>query len=395
MTEPQPQPHASPLVTFPHMGTSYIPIKVLLESLGLTCIVPPINTPRTLEKSLIQAPEFMCYPFKLILGNLIYGLENGAQTIIFGGSQGPCRQEYYNDVLQSILKDMGYTFSYVTLNLSQLWSRHNYTAVRQAWGVHLGHILKSLALTVDTLFSVDSLSLSARRKRCRTSNKTAVETILHTLTDHVMQAHGHAAITHLVRQAHRHIRALPEEKSPEDILRVAIVGEIFVTSDAFSNLDIERKLGHMGVDVTTYMGPASWVREHLIKALNPFQKTGKAQELSREYWNVDDIGGHGVQTVGNSVLSSRRGYDGIIHLYPLTCMPEIAAQSAFSAIQNRYGVPIMTLVVDEMTGEAGYNTRLEAFVDMIRMRKSRNVNILNVDIPGYKRKQWARNSQKS
>jgi predicted nucleotide-binding protein (sugar kinase/HSP70/actin superfamily) len=110
----------------------------------------------------------------------------------------------------------------------------------------------------------------------------------------------------------------------------------------------------------------------------PLQKTQTARELAQECWRVDDIGGHGVETVGNAILSSKGGFDGIIHLYPLTCMPEIAAHSAFGTIQSRYGVPIMTLVVDEMTGEAGYNTRLEAFIDMLRMRKTRHANA-----PGY------------
>jgi len=30
----------------------------------------------------------------------------------------------------------------------------------------------------------------------------------------------------------------------------------------------------------------------------------------------------------------------------------------------------MTLIVDEMTGEAGYITRIEAFIDMLERRKN-------------------------
>ena len=32
-------------------------------------------------------------------------------------------------------------------------------------------------------------------------------------------------------------------------------------------------------------------------------------------------------------------------------------------------MPIMTLIIDELTGEAGYMTRLEAFVDMLKLRR--------------------------
>ena len=49
-------------------------------------------------------------------------------------------------------------------------------------------------------------------------------------------------------------------------------------------------------------------------------------------------------------------------------MPEIVAQSTFSEIRKKYDIPIMSLVIDELTGEAGYITRLEAFVDMIKLK---------------------------
>ena len=54
-------------------------------------------------------------------------------------------------------------------------------------------------------------------------------------------------------------------------------------------------------------------------------------------------------------------------------MPEIVAQSTFSSIYEKYGVPIMSLVVDELTGEVGYQTRIEAFVDMLNLRKEKQV----------------------
>jgi predicted nucleotide-binding protein (sugar kinase/HSP70/actin superfamily) len=51
------------------------------------------------------------------------------------------------------------------------------------------------------------------------------------------------------------------------------------------------------------------------------------------------------------------------------CMPEIVAKAILPAISNDKDFPIMTLVVDEMTGEAGYVTRIEAFIDMLERRK--------------------------
>lgn len=73
------------------------------------------------------------------------------------------------------------------------------------------------------------------------------------------------------------------------------------------------------------------------------------------------------------------GFDGVVHIYPLTCMPEIVAQSTFNEVQKKYNIPIMTLIVDEMTGEAGYTTRLEAFIDMILMKKKASAALHSPD----------------
>jgi predicted nucleotide-binding protein (sugar kinase/HSP70/actin superfamily) len=112
-----------------------------------------------------------------------------------------------------------------------------------------------------------------------------------------------------------------------------------------------------------------WITDYFIRKMLPVKLKNEAHEAGMEYIRTDDIGGHGIHTVGWSVLSAKNGLDGVIHLYPFTCMPEIVAQCTFSEVQDIYGIPIMTLILDELTGEAGFNTRLEAFVDMLKLRR--------------------------
>ncbi|MEM5770324.1 MAG: CoA protein activase, partial [Bacillota bacterium] len=52
-----------------------------------------------------------------------------------------------------------------------------------------------------------------------------------------------------------------------------------------------------------------------------------------------------------------------------TCMPEIVAKSILPQISKDYGMPVMTLVLDEHAGEAGIMTRIEAFVDLLERRR--------------------------
>ena len=82
-----------------------------------------------------------------------------------------------------------------------------------------------------------------------------------------------------------------------------------------------------------------------------------------------DIGGDALECISDVAYANERGIDGIIHISPFTCMPEIMSQNIFPAMREDVDIPILPLIMDEQTGRAGYITRLEAFVDLMRRRK--------------------------
>ena len=47
--------------------------------------------------------------------------------------------------------------------------------------------------------------------------------------------------------------------------------------------------------------------------------------------------------------------------------PEIIAQDLLPTVSRDLGIPVMTLVLDEHSSATGVLTRLEAFIDMVRM----------------------------
>jgi predicted nucleotide-binding protein (sugar kinase/HSP70/actin superfamily) len=55
-------------------------------------------------------------------------------------------------------------------------------------------------------------------------------------------------------------------------------------------------------------------------------------------------------------------------------MPEIITRQILSSVLSDYNIPVMSLIFDEMTGENGYITRIEAFVDMLNIRRENNKN---------------------
>ena len=78
------------------------------------------------------------------------------------------------------------------------------------------------------------------------------------------------------------------------------------------------------------------------------------------------MGGDGWESVGEKVLHSKE-YDGIIHVAPFTCLPEVVAQNIMPHTKEE--IPVLTLICDEQMGKQGTLTRLEAFVDLLERRR--------------------------
>ena len=153
-------------------------------------------------------------------------------------------------------------------------------------------------------------------------------------------------------------------------LKVGIVGEIYTTIDPFANFHIGSLLGNMGIEVDRAVTVSGWIIEHMLKNILPAKKDLQYRQAAEPYLGRM-IGGHAQETLGNTVLYAKNGFDGVVQIYPLTCMPEIVAQSILPSIERDYDIPILTLIIDEMTGEAGYMTRIEAFVDLLNKRRER------------------------
>jgi len=351
------------------MGNAYIAVKVLLDELELDYYMPAVGDRKAFTSGIENSPEFMCLPFKTIMANFIDGLEHGADTILFGGGCGQCRLSYYGDLQKEILNSLGYKFNYINLALNHLTYKEIITKFAPfIEGKSKAAVVRAVTHSAWTVFNVDGVYSKASYTRCREVNKGDTDKVMHHFEARVQSEQGFNNIRNAIAEAKRGLRAIKLNMNANP-LKIGVIGEIFIASEPFVNLEIEKKLGNMGVEVQNSMSVSMWIKNHFINAILPIHREDPAIKAAQPYIHIEDIGGHGVNTVGNAELYSRQGLDGIVHIYPFTCMPEIIAQCAFSEIEKRHNVPIMTLIVDEMTGEAGYVTRLEAFVDMLEMRR--------------------------
>jgi predicted nucleotide-binding protein (sugar kinase/HSP70/actin superfamily) len=148
-------------------------------------------------------------------------------------------------------------------------------------------------------------------------------------------------------------------------LIVGIIGEFYVLLEPFSNLDVEKELGKLGVEVRRTTFVSEWTKFSLF--LNPLGMNEKERlhKAALPYLKRD-IGGEGWESVGEKVLHAKE-YDGLVHLAPFTCMPEIVAQNIMPS--TRENIPVLTILCDEQLAKSGMLTRLEAFVDLLEHRR--------------------------
>ncbi len=360
-------------LTFPHMGTLHIPLKALFSGLGCEVVVPPPTSKRTLEIGVKHCPEFACLPLKITVGNLSEALDLGADTVIMAGGVGPCRFGFYGELQREILLDMGYDFRMVVIDPPQGRARHILASLKSMFpAVRFSQVLRAVRLAWSKIVAIDRLESLANRSRALERERGAVSAALGRALEAVDAAETVEGVWHACEAGTAAIYGLVDadkaEYAGDNLVRVAVVGEIYVVLEPFANHCVERKLGELGVIVERPLSISHWLKLNVF--LDFFNLSGgiKPGELARPYL-AHTVGGHGRETVASAVKYGKQGYDGVIQVAPFTCMPEIVAESVLHRVSKDHGIASMSLVVDEQTGEAGVVTRLEAFVDMIRRRR--------------------------
>jgi predicted nucleotide-binding protein (sugar kinase/HSP70/actin superfamily) len=85
---------------------------------------------------------------------------------------------------------------------------------------------------------------------------------------------------------------------------------------------------------------------------------------------------HGRKIIGSAFsLIENNNIDGIIYLSSFGCGLDSVLVHLVSKSAVERKIPLIVMTLDEQTGEAGFNTRLEAFLDMIEWRVKDENNI--------------------
>jgi predicted nucleotide-binding protein (sugar kinase/HSP70/actin superfamily) len=352
-------------VSFFHLGAAYAYIEPYLRSLGLDVIVPPFSSRRTLDLGTRFCPEMICAPCKLIFGNYVEALEAGADTLIMFGGQGTCRLGYSARQQERLLRQWGHSF---TAHLFDLYHAHSdlIRLTRELAEPTLSQLVEALRF----LFALITLSDKVEQATLRLRPRELERGIAAQLRSQALSQIASLSSRQELEERRQAILS-PFEDALQDrerlVLRIGLIGDPYSISEPFFNLNLEQELGYLGVELDRWF----WISRSL--KLNPLltllgQDHGEAVRQASQPYLARDVGGFARSTVGEAVIFAQGGYDGLIHLAPFSCTPEIMADNIFLALKRDIHIPILSLSFDEQTSHTGLVTRLEAFVDLLWQR---------------------------
>ena len=84
-----------------------------------------------------------------------------------------------------------------------------------------------------------------------------------------------------------------------------------------------------------------------------------------------DMGPTSTLTIAAAHKYAQEGFGGIIHAKSSGCTPEIDCVPVLQRISADFRIPTLYLTYDSQTSDTGLDTRLEAFYDMLAMKKEK------------------------
>lgn len=298
-------------VTIPWMGKAYIELlSESLKNLGIHVELPPRTTDKTVQVGVRNTAEMVCFPLKPTLGNFVEALENGADTLLMYDSQGQCRMRHYWKIQEFTLRSMGYEFEMYNINFGNVLP-----VLQQLSGASYTRILKELFSFYGRVKKIDQKKQAWSRRKPN----------------------------------------------------IGIIGEIFTCCDERINYGIEEKITKLGAKPVNTVTLSGFIKAGFMKKMHWPSKTRQYEKKAEKYLN-GILGGHGRENISNLLELVDKNIGGVIHLLPMSCMPETTIEPFVNAICRNSNTPLLRIPIDENTAEANLETRLETFIELIKMR---------------------------
>jgi predicted nucleotide-binding protein (sugar kinase/HSP70/actin superfamily) len=319
--------------------------KTFFEELGAEVIISPKTTKRIKDVAVSSAPDEDCYSTKLYFGHAMELKDKVDYLFVprFGGYEKDHVGCPKFIGLAEVLKSMH-------PELPEIIMPH---FNRAKGGDHRWHLLKE-AYKVGKIFTNNPIKIfGAIRKSLKAYHLYKKALIIDEET--------------LIKWENSEVilNEFPVYRENDRQLKIALVGHSYVLNDPYSSLNIRSILRDHGIDIiTSEQMPRSHIEEQMAKLQHDLYFDYEREILGTIMYFLE-----------------HRTVDGIIHLMIFSCGPDsIAGELAARFSKRDPAIPLLQLVFDELTGEAGLRTRIEAFVDMLRRSDAEQAILLTTKI---------------
>ncbi len=136
----------------------------------------------------------------------------------------------------------------------------------------------------------------------------------------------------------------------EDKTAICVLGHPYMINDKYLSMNLVNKLKDRDINVYT-----PDMLDHETKRKNAYLYQDKV------FWDV------GLDNLGSAfTFAHDKNVRGIIYLTPFACgVDSFVTEFIELRLKSFCKIPFMKITVDEHTGEAGFDTRIEAFLDML------------------------------
>ena len=356
-----------PIVTFANWGNYTVIFKTLFKELGVEVLPPEKTNPEAITEGARLAPEMFCFPMKVNLGNYLSSVKKGANTIFMAtASGGSCRLRYYGVVQEKILNEAGHQVDFIIFDQA---IKDIYSKIKEISGASLFKILKITYYFWRKLRFVEKLEKRAAYLRPREIEKGLTDKIFAESLAKIENLNSEKEFPKLKKEILNKFSEIKIEKN-KDLPKVGLIGEIYTVCDPIVNFELEKKLGREGIEVHREMELSYQIRKKF------FFKDFFIQKKINPYLG-STVGGHGRDAIYEMLKYIKKGFDGVIHLLPAMCMPEVTVRPILEKLHQQSQIPFLSLSIDEQVAEAGVDTRLEAFIDVVRNYHQNKHQILN------------------
>lgn len=145
---------------------------------------------------------------------------------------------------------------------------------------------------------------------------------------------------------------------------IMVMGHPYILYDEYLNMNVMKKLKNYGYSCIT---PDNLDDELINEYANGY--------IGKIFWLFfRKMLGSCLYLIDNNFV------DGVIYISSFGCgIDSVVVETIERRLRRDSDIPFMLMTLDEHSGEAGFNTRLEAFIDMLKWR---NINANNISTHG-------------